>query len=125
MNKWQKDVLEFHEKFDSAIGDYPKIRTGHLRKELLKEEVAEFCEAVDQDDIVEAADAIADIIYVALGAAVAFGIDMGAVWDEVHRSNMDKTGGGVNEIHKILKPAGWIPPNIAAILAAQKGTNQW
>lgn len=121
MNKWQEDVVEFHKKFASVIGNTPEIRTGHLRKELLVEEVQEFCDAVDDNDIVEAADAIADIIYVALGAAVAFGINMDPIWDEVHRSNMAKTGGGVNEIHKILKPEGWIPPDIESIIAAQKG----
>lgn len=121
MNKWQEDVLEFHEKFDCAIAERPTIWMNKLRKELLIEEVGEFCEAVDNMDLVEAADAIADIIYVALGAAVTFGIDMEPIWNEVHRSNMAKTGGGVNDINKILKPKGWIPPDIESIIAAQKG----
>lgn len=61
-----------------------------LRCALIEEEAAELREALDADDIVEVADTVADLLYVAYGAALTFGIPVGAVFSEVHRSNMTK-----------------------------------
>lgn len=67
-------------------------------------------------DLVAAADALADVIYVAEGSALTMGIPMSDVMREVHRSNMAKAGGGVDKYGKIQKPAGWVPPDIAGVL---------
>jgi len=62
------------------------------------------------------ADALADLMYVVAGTAVAYGIDLGPILLEVHRTNMAKAGGSVRPI---LKPAGWQPPDVAGLLRAQ------
>lgn len=74
-----------------------------------------------KQDIVGIADAIADLLYVVFGAAVTYGIDAQAVFDEVHRSNMTKVweDGTVHrreEDGKILKPLGYSPARIKEVL---------
>jgi predicted HAD superfamily Cof-like phosphohydrolase len=71
-------------------GDGPDDTLLLLRARLVVGETAEFVEALAAGDLVETADAIADLVYVTVGAAIAFGIDLPAVFDEVHRSNMAK-----------------------------------
>ncbi len=63
-------------------------------------------------DIEGVADGLADLIYVCVGAALAFGIPLDRVWNEVQRANLDKVGGGVTPEGKFLKPEGWQPPRI-------------
>lgn len=63
------------------------------------------------------ADALGDLLYVVFGAAVTFGIDMGPIFDEIHRSNMTKIGGPVRPDGKRLKPATYEPPNLKPLLA--------
>lgn len=67
-------------------------------------------------DMVGAADALADILYVTAGAGVAWGIALAHVFDEVHRSNMAKKDGEVRPDGKRLKPPGWTPPDVAGVL---------
>lgn len=85
-----------------------------LRMDLLDEEVSELHEAVEQGDIVKLADAIADITYVAVGTAVAYGIPFDAIFAEVHRSNMTKVNTPAEA--KLVKGPGYEPPRIAEIL---------
>lgn len=66
----------------------------------------------DDVDYSEFLDALADLEYVIAGTYVAMGIDGEAVFQEVHRSNMAKKGGHLNEVGKFIKPATWTPPNI-------------
>jgi predicted HAD superfamily Cof-like phosphohydrolase len=76
----------------------------------------------DEDvDIVEAADALADLEYVTLGSGWTLGLPLQDVFDEVHRSNMlkvDESTGFcvVSPDGKVLKPEGWTPPDVAAVL---------
>jgi hypothetical protein len=70
-----------------TMPDYPTMR---LREDLIIEEFREFTQANTARDIVAAADAIADMAYVVIGAAIAYGINLEPVFDEVHRSNMSK-----------------------------------
>jgi hypothetical protein len=65
------------------------------------------------------ADGIVDAIYVLIGAAITYGIDIRPVWQAVHAANMAKEGGATREDGKVQKPPGWQPPDIAGILAAQ------
>lgn len=90
------DVAKFHTVFDLPIVDHPHIPSEDrckLRIALLEEELRELKEALDNKDIVEAADALADLQYVLSGAILELGLasKFKQVFDEVQRSNMSKT----------------------------------
>jgi len=91
-----------------------------LRVKLIDEEATEFRDAAAARDLVGMADAIGDLLYVVLGAAVAMGIDSEAVFAEVHRSNMTKLwpDGTVHrrEDGKVLKPPTYSPADIKGVL---------
>lgn len=71
-------------------------------------------------DVIDIADALADLLYVVYGAAVTYGIDIGQVFDAVHRSNMSKfIDSYTRSDGKLMKGPSWQPPNIQAILDAQ------
>jgi predicted HAD superfamily Cof-like phosphohydrolase len=93
-----------------------------LRTRLLDEEAAEFAAAAAQRDLVGMADALADVVYVAYGTALTVGIDLDAVLDEVHRSNMSKLDAGGRPVlrydGKVLKSPGY-PPDVTGVLASQ------
>lgn len=75
--------------------------------------------AMLEPDLVEVADALADLDYVVAGTRLALGIPGQAVADEVHRANMAKAPGGVvlrDGRGKVRKPPGWTPPDVAAVL---------
>ena len=116
------DVKEFHKAFGQRIGEKPEIpdtaeRT--LRMKLLSEEMYEYTIAENENDLIEIADALADIIYIACGTAVSYGIPLDKVFEEVHRSNMAKLVDGKvlrREDGKIQKPASWTPPDIEGVL---------
>lgn len=121
-----KDVYDFHKAFELTIGTEPMlpedVSIRDLRIDLLQEEFEEYLEAEEKADIVGIADALADIIYIACGTAVAYGIPLDKVFEEVHRSNMAKLVDGKvirRADGKVLKPEGWNPPNIAGILKSR------
>src|SRR3990167_2865992 len=122
MNKWQKDVREFHLKYGALVQEKPGIpdeKTKILRHKLIVEEVCdELLPAIKNDDIEEVTDAIADSIYVLLGTAVSYGIDLELVWEAVHESNMKKIG-RLRDDGKVTKPVGWEPPDILSLLKRQ------
>jgi len=112
-------VLEFHRRFGVVVGERPGLpdrATVRLRRALIAEELAELDQAIANADVVEVADALADLLYVVYGTAISFGIDVRPVFEEVHRSNMAKVGGTTRADGKVLKPAGWQPPNIQPLL---------
>jgi len=122
MRDWQKDVKDFHEKFGCHVGSMTvplETNLVALRKKLIEEEHYELQDAIDSGNLAYIAKESSDLIYVILGTMVAYGIDINPVWDAVHYSNMQKTGGGSREDGKILKPSGWKAPNIKAILDSQ------
>jgi len=119
-------VRQFHEAFKLPIGDKPDLPDDSvrlLRWDLLVEEMMELDEAEGNDDLAGIADALADLVYFAIGTAVAYGIPFDAVFSEVHRSNMTKLDTDGNVIYrddgKVLKPDTWEPPHIKEILDAQ------
>lgn len=112
-------VTEFHRLIDQDIGETPAIRDADLRYRLIREELREFDDAIQNGDLVGAADALADLAYVVMGSFVAFGIDPNPVLAEVHRSNMTKGGGGKNEFGKVMKGPNYSPPDLARVIAEQ------
>lgn len=122
MLKIQSDVQDFHRALDIPIGERPTNlcpERVELRISLIEEEARETAEALRAGDMLEAVDGLADLIYVAIGAAVELGVNLEAVWDEVQRANMAKVGGPVRADGKRLKPEGWTAPNHAPALLAQ------
>jgi predicted HAD superfamily Cof-like phosphohydrolase len=117
-------VGDFHRAYGLPMRDVPTAAIGaeqvELRQALIEEEVAELAAAARAGDLVGVADALADIVYVAYGTAHVYGIDLDAVLDEVHASNMTKLGADGRPIHradgKVLKGPRYRPPDIATVL---------
>lgn len=89
-------VAEFHTTFNHPVLDTPQIPSPErckLRVDLIAEELDELRQAIADNNIVEVADALADIQYVLAGAVLEFGLGdkFKALFDEVHRSNMSKS----------------------------------
>jgi len=118
MSDWQSLVRDFHHEFGVHVGNVPELRDHELRSKLISEEATETIDAIAAGDLVEAVDGLADLIYVCLGAAVTWGVDMEPVFQRVHASNMTKTG-GVRSDGKILKGPGFVPPDVAGELMNQ------
>lgn len=116
------DVKKFHKAFSLPMRrkpTLPKMEERELRGNLLTEEFKEYIDAEYNNDIVEIADALADIIYIACGTAITYGIPLDKVWKEVQKTNMAKLVDGkplYREDGKVKKPEGWIPPDIKSIL---------
>lgn len=122
MSNFYTDVRDFHIAFSQPVGETPQLpneKERTLRKTLLHEEMNEYFAAERIDDIVEIADALADIIYIACGTAVSYGIPLDKIFEEVHRSNMAKLVDGKplkRADGKVIKPEGWKAPDIAGVL---------
>lgn len=122
MNRWQASVREFHEAMDLVVNERPIPPADGLiwlRAELVDEEALELVQALVFETLPQIAKEMADVIYVVLGTAVSLGIDLDPVFAAVHESNMAKTTGPVRPDGKRMKPAGWVPPDIGTVLAAQ------
>ncbi len=91
-----------------------------LRYDLIKEELGELKEAIDNKDLLEVADALTDILYVTYGAGHAFGINLDSCFEEVQNSNMsklDKDGKPIyNEYGKVMKGPNYFKPNLSKII---------
>jgi len=120
-------VREFHLAYGLPVADLPSadLPDGEvaLRQDLIDEEVCELREAAAAGDLIGVADALADIVYVAYGTALVYGIDLDAVLDEVHASNMTKLGADGRPVRradgKVLKGPDYRPPDIAAVLSRE------
>lgn len=103
-----------------ASPEFPDVSTRALRVALIREELDELVDAMFNEDIIETADALTDILYVVYGAGHAFGINLDACFEEVHSSNLSKIGptGKVlkNEDGKVIKPETFIEPNLTRVL---------
>lgn len=119
----QSMVEEFHRKFDILVHKSPAIpaeATKELRVRLIQEEFDELKEAMTQENLVAVAKEMADLLYVVYGTAVSYGIDMEAVFQEVHRSNLSKIGGYKRADGKWVKPSTYSPASLEPILDAQR-----
>lgn len=118
------DVLEFHKKFVPnqlrPLPAWPPYNIMRLRGELFKEELKEFIEALDNADFAGIVDGGLDLVYVIVGMLYAMGVNPVPIWEEIQRTNMAKVGGGLRADGKVMKPEGWVPPDIVGLLAAQK-----
>ena len=87
-----------------------------LRLSLIQEELDELTKAIKENDILEVADALTDILYVTYGAGHAFGINLDKCFDEVQRSNMSKLGEDgkpiYNEFGKVMKGPKYFKPDL-------------
>lgn len=114
MHKPQHQVDTFHQACGLRRPQYPCVDwddQAGIRYDLIREEAAEFKQACKDQDLLEAIDALCDLLYVTYGAAVAMGIDLEPFFEEVQRANMEKTNGPKREDGKQLKPEGWYPPD--------------
>lgn len=118
-------VSDWLAKAGLPVPEYPTLDVEPAAREmacgLIEEEAAEFRAAVESSDLVEIADAVADLIWVVLEAAVTFGIPIEPVFAEVRRSNLTKVETGepvVNAVGKIVAGPNFSPPDLIPILAA-------
>jgi predicted HAD superfamily Cof-like phosphohydrolase len=125
MQKLVDDVTAFHQACGAPIVTKPKVPSEdrvNLRIELIDEEInRELIPAMREGNLALIADAMIDSIYVIVGAGIEFGIPMEQVWNAVQDANMAKrhpeTGMVITRVDgKILKPAGWKPPDVEAII---------
>lgn len=114
-------VLDFHV---NKIGDPPRPpimwmsdKRQAFRLKWLREEVNELADAYADQDMAKVADGLGDVLYVAIGTAIAHGLPIEEIVAEIHRSNMTKTMDGIGEDAKATKGLDYEPPRIAQILA--------
>lgn len=130
MRKCVSDVAEFHDtaRITRRFSPYlPGPDERELRIRLLREEFEEYLKAEEYGDIIEIADGLIDMIYIAVGTGLTYGLPMVPLWNEVQRSNMAKFPNGVAMFRrdgKILKPEGWEPPKIATVLEVFKAQRE-
>ena len=119
-------VKKFHKAFKLDYLESPTANLGSdknkLRFNLMKEENEEYLEAANNDDLVEVADALGDMLYILCGTIIEHGLQhkIDEVFDEIQNSNMSKLGGDGNPIYrddgKVLKGPNYFKPNIEKIL---------
>ena len=115
-----ESVKVFMRTFGQEIKDkpsFPSAKITQLRHSLIKEELNELKEAIDNSNLKEVADALTDILYVTYGAGHAFGINLDACFTEVQSSNMSKLGKDgkpiYNEYGKVLKGPKYFKPDLS------------
>ena len=132
-------VREFHSSFNHYISDSPtltpdgceNVKALHdLRYKLIEEELREFKEALDTNDLVAVGDAVTDLLYVVFGAGIVYGLPMEELFAEVHNSNMTKLGddgkpilNGINcpldtdrPVGKVIKGPKYREPDLKSII---------
>lgn len=119
-------VKQFHTAFKIGYRETPKADLGNdkntLRFNLMKEENEEYFEAATNNDLVEVADALGDMLYILCGTIIEHGMQhkIEEVFEEIQHSNMSKLGEDGQPIYredgKVLKGPNYFKPNIKAIL---------
>ena len=119
-----KSVKKFMETFGQEIKEkasFPDDKITSLRYDLIKEELEELKDAINNRDIKEVADALTDILYVTYGAGHAFGIDLDKCFEEVQNSNMSKLGSDGKPIYndkgKVMKGPNYFKPDLGKFVA--------
>ena len=118
-----ESVKKFMETFGQETKEkagFPNDKITSLRYNLIKEELDELKEAIDNKDLKEVADALTDILYVTYGAGHAFGINLDKCFEEVQNSNMSKLGNDgkpiYNENGKVMKGPNYYKPDLSKFI---------
>jgi len=122
MTNFEK-VKKFMTTFGQEVKTNPSFSSDKinlLRYELIKEELDEFKVALENNNLLEVADALTDILYVTYGAGHAFGIDLDKCFEEVQNSNMsklDKNGKPIyNDMGKVMKGENYFKPDLSKFI---------
>ena len=117
-------VGTFMKTFGQEVKTKPSFSTdkiNKLRLDLIKEELSELTEAMNNKDLLEVADALTDILYVTYGAGHAFGINLDKCFEEVQNSNMsklDENGKPIyNEYGKVMKGPNYFKPDLSKFVS--------
>ena len=117
-------VGTFMKTFGQEVKTKPSLSTekiNKLRIDLIKEELQELTEAMNNKDLLEVADALTDILYVTYGAGHAFGIDLDQCFEEVQNSNMsklDEKGKPIyNDSGKVMKGPNYFKPDLSKFVS--------
>ena len=121
MKKQIESVKKFHNTYKLGYSETPLANLGKsknkLRFSLMSEENEEYLEAANNDDIIEVADALGDMLYILCGTIIEHGMQdiIEDVFDEIQRSNMSKLGDDGEPIFredgKVLKGPNYFKPN--------------
>ena len=122
MTNFEKVKL-FMDTYGQEVKDkaeFSDAKTNKLRIDLIKEELEELTQAMNDNNLLEVADALTDILYVTYGAGHAFGIDLDKCFDEVQNSNMSKLGEDgkpiYNESGKVMKGPNYFKPDLTKFI---------
>ncbi|HAT75831.1 MAG TPA: hypothetical protein DCS19_03065 [Flavobacterium sp.] len=126
MQKQINAVKAFHTAFKIGHSEIPRADLGEskniLRYSLMKEENEEYLEAVQNNDLIEIADALGDMMYILCGTIIEHGLQhkIEEVFDEIQRSNMSKLGEDGKPIYredgKVMKGPNYFKPDFSKIL---------
>jgi predicted HAD superfamily Cof-like phosphohydrolase len=110
--------------FGQEVKNKPSLSTDKINKlriDLIREELEELSEAINNNDLLEVADALTDILYVTYGAGHAFGIDLDKCFEEVQNSNMSKLNKDgkpiYNESGKVMKGPNYFKPDLSKFIS--------
>ena len=142
-----EDITKFNQKFGFIVGDFPQHLTNEKLKERIEfifEEFMEFvqgagfllCEtdtgiafmkSSEPQNMVEMADALIDLVYIAKGTAIMMGLPWEELWSDVQRANMSKERGVGKRGHlvDVIKPEGWVGPRTLEILEDNAYVEEW
>ena len=119
-------VKLFHKKFNINYLNDPKANIPdeikELRFKLMEEENLEYLKASKENDIVEIADALGDMLYILCGTIISHGLQnkIEEIFQEIQNSNMSKLGDNGKPIYredgKVLKGPNYFKPDIRKIL---------
>ena len=122
MTNFEKVGL-FMKTFGQEVKTKPELsndKINDLRISLINEELEELKKAIEDNDILEVADALTDILYVAYGAGHAFGINLDKCFNEVQESNMSKLDSNgkpiYNESGKVMKGPNYFKPDLSKFI---------
>ena len=122
MTNFEKVGL-FMKTFGQEVKTKPSLsndKINKLRVDLIDEELTEFKDAIKNNDLKEAVDALTDILYVTYGAGHAFGVNLDKCFGEVQRSNMSKLGEDgkpiYNDAGKVMKGPKYFKPDLSQFI---------
>ena len=126
MQNQLKSVKIFHEAFGVKVSNKPTLELSKdilkLRHSLMQEENNEYLKAVEENNLIEVADALGDMLYILCGTILTHGFQnlIEDIFDEIQSSNMSKLGDDGKPIHrndgKVLKGPNYKKPNIKKII---------